>query len=266
MSTTKAWHWGLAACLSISTASLLGSEIDERFEKTMQSQTARVFYSWLCRAVLEAQSASRPVARAYAYLFTQSPRLALELFTTGGTATVAREVGKEALFSATKAYLDHPETVCMELANALYDQGVRDYRENYRLYRRWKAGEAISEAEKQAALSRRPEETIALGKQLFGDTLKYKYTGTEWKQTRGALMSEVAKLEGMSGAWDAATTLGELKGVLDKARSGLAGYPPFQRYVERAREFQEQQTAAQALDALSSAVEAMAKKGQPTYA
>ena len=58
---------------------------------------------------------------------------------------LAKEVAKEALLKATKDLLDHPEKLSMEIANQLMDEGMREYRENYRLYGNWKSGERLTE-------------------------------------------------------------------------------------------------------------------------
>lgn len=206
----------------------------EDLERYFQTQDARVTYSWIVRAMLEAQMAHRPVAQAYAFLVGNLESLSTAAVIGGGPAGVAKELSKEALFSATKAMLDHPEKVTMEMANALMDEGLREYRENYRLYRQWKSGESLTEEERRAYLRRKDAmKKVELGRDLFAETQKYKYHGLEWEQKRNTLMGKVTELEDLSAQWDTLTALNQLRSIIEESNGLLEDYPPYRRFVER---------------------------------
>ena len=214
-----------------------GQEITgEQLDKFLGSRDARIMYSWQIRTLLEAQSAHRPVAQAYAYIFLQAPDLAADLI-EGGPGALAGRVTKDAIFAAAKTIVGHPEKACMEMANTLYDKGLEDYRANYKLYKEYKENGALSKEDRQAFIARGdPLEKVLLGKELFADTLAYKYNAGEWEGVRDRVLSKVAELEGVSSQWDALTTLKEVKEVLAEAKAGLDAYPPYQKHLERMHE------------------------------
>jgi hypothetical protein len=97
----------------------------EDVERYFETRDARITYSWVVRALLEATSASRPVAQAYAFLVGKIESVGVGVAAGGGPAAVAGEIGKEALFTATKKLLDHPEELSMVIANELMNEGMR---------------------------------------------------------------------------------------------------------------------------------------------
>ena len=209
-------------------------------DKYFQTQDARLTYSFTVRALIEAQSLHRPIAPAMAFVFKEGPTLAVDMF-EGGPAAIGADVGEEVLFSTVKSYLDHPESVCMNMANSLYDQGLKEYRANYAVYKKYKSGQPLTETDKQGYLDRRgATDKLLLGKDLFADVMKEKYQGTEWEQTKDKLLGKLAETQKMSKTLDRAMVVKELTNIVTEAKSGLKEYSPYQKHLERVKEMENQ--------------------------
>jgi hypothetical protein len=205
-------------------------------ETSLQSRGARIKYSWQVRITIEALSAHRVPARGYAFLFNKGPALTAQ-FMLGGAPAVGANVSKEILLSTTRDLVGHPEKLSMAVANDLWDEGLREYRENYRLYRKWSEQGSLSAVEMQTMDKNRDDSgKILLGKELFSDIHSYKYDKSQWEDTSKALLSKVAALGEISDQFETAILAKELASIVAQARDGLREYPPWQKHLERTAE------------------------------
>ena len=225
------------AFFSITVATVSGQQpAPEDVEKYFATRDARITYHWVTRSMIEAQMAHRPVARVYAFIAGNMEGFALDV-ALGGPAGFAKGATKELLFDATKAMLGHPEKLCLDLANALMTEGLSEYRANRRLFKKWEKTGMLTEAERTAYLGRRlATAKIRAGKDLFADTLNYKYDNSEWEQVRGRLIGKLADLEGVSTEWDVMTAASKLSSVRSEYQKGLSTYDPYRRHLKRLRE------------------------------
>ncbi|MBM3852735.1 MAG: hypothetical protein FJ399_06225, partial [Verrucomicrobia bacterium] len=83
---------GALVVTSVATAQEAGpprATTREEWQRVLESQKARVAYSWAMRGMIEATWAHRPVAEVYSYVFTEGTGLALDMVTGGPPAVGA---------------------------------------------------------------------------------------------------------------------------------------------------------------------------------
>ncbi len=193
---------------------------------------ARVAYSWIHRAVLEAAVTDRVTAENYTFLGGNLERLSLDAAGVGAPGRSARK----ALFGTVKALLEPPEKVVRELANALVGEGLRAYRANYLIYRQWQSGKKklTEQAQRDFVLRHGALERLRLGRRILTDLGADQGTGPyepgEWDQKRRRLYTRVTEMEYALADTDLLAVLVELQPILDEARAGLEGYPPYQKH------------------------------------
>lgn len=197
----------------------------------LAGRSARVAYSWIHRAVLEAAVTDRVTAENYTFLGGNLERLSLDAAGVGAPGRSART----ALFGTVKALLEPPEKVVRELANALVGEGLRAYRANYLMYRQWRSGEKLTEqAQREFVLRHGALERLTLGRRILADLGADQGTGPyepgEWDQKRRRLYTRVTEMEYALAEADLLAVLVELQPILDEARVGLEGYPPYQKH------------------------------------
>lgn len=197
----------------------------------LAGRSARVAYSWIHRAVLEAAVTDRVTAENYTFLGGNLERLSLDAAGVGAPGRSART----ALFGTVKALLEPPEKVVRELANALVGEGLRAYRANYLMYRQWRSGEKLTEqAQREFVLRHGALERLTLGRRILADLGADQGTGPyepgEWNQKRRRLYTRVTEMEYALAEADLLAVLVELQPILDEARVGLEGYPPYQKH------------------------------------
>ena len=197
----------------------------------LAGRRARVAYSWIHRAVLEAAVTDRVTAENYTFLGGNLELLSLD---AAGVVAPGRSARK-ALFGTVKALLEPPEKVVRELANALVGEGLRAYRTNYVIYHQRLSGEKLTEqAQRDFVLRHGALERLTLGRRILADLGADQGTGPyepgEWDQKRRSLYTRVTEMEYALAEADLLAVLVELQPILDEARAGLEGYPPYQKH------------------------------------
>jgi hypothetical protein len=208
----------------------------QEMKSLMDDKEVRMAYSWQVRTMTEAVINSRGPAKAYAFVFNKSPELTLK-FMLGGGAAVVEGLGKETLLSLTRDMTEHPETVAMAVANAMMDQGLIEYRENCRLYKKWKTSGVLTDEEyEQMAKNVEGINKLALGKDLFTDVMSYKYDKTAQKAMQIALVSQADKVLETGETLGSLVLAAKVAEIVDMAQKGLDAYPPWQRHLKRVRD------------------------------
>lgn len=105
-------------------------------EKVLTNQTIVAVYSMPSKVWLEGvYNVGKPTAKIYAYMAFEGPYIA----SSAAFGVAGVKLGKDLLVEVAQEYIENPERVCENLADALMSVGMESYRRNYTRYKAYKA-------------------------------------------------------------------------------------------------------------------------------
>ena len=207
-------------------------------DESLNNQAIRALYSFPARAWLESvYYVGRPSAKIWAYAAFEGPEMTAAVM----SGTAGNKITKDLLFEAAQDYIESPEKVSEEMADAMMKRGIEGYRRNYARYKQWKKAGELSATERENFVTDNKETNyLSMGKELWTDVQLYKhkegkYANAVDNANKGGklLLGELSRLADMSESWDVATTIARLADVVAKAKSNLESYPPYNDHLER---------------------------------
>ena len=207
-------------------------------DESLNNQAIRALYSFPARAWLESvYYVGRPSAKMWAYAAFEGPEMTAAVM----SGTAGTKITKDLLFEAAQDYIESPEKVSEELADAMMKRGIEGYRRNYARYKQWKKTGDLSATERESFVTDNKETNyFSMGKELWADVQLYKhkegkYANAVDSANKGGKLplGELSRLAGMSESWDVATTIARLEDVVAKAKRNLESYPPYNDHLDR---------------------------------
>ena len=202
----------------------------------------RVWYSWIARAAVEAKSAAKPLNEVYAAILFGAPDFTYAL-AQGGLADVSKEAAKKTLVKVAKRILEHPSEAARRVADREYALGLKAYRENYAVMKRFQDGEVLSEEDARRFMRNEVQvEKMIAANQLIRDINNREFN--DWddpalkagRAVAYSALERIAEVEGRAGEGQLASIAIELHEVVESSRLPLNDYPPYRDYLRRVRD------------------------------
>ena len=241
----------ILACILLIPVRIVAADdhFQSRYEQILKSNDVRVVYSSVTKIAVEGVSWVRHIYGAAEYILLGAPSLTVTLL-TGGPFGLIEKVGWDAIVEMVKEVFQYPESAGRKIAKTAFDLGLRSYRENYRLYTKYRNGGQLSDVEAAIfVVNWFIQDYMGAAKQLYNAITSYERQGSLHEaavdQTQSAVLEALKEQFGGSEYVIAAEmlTLAEsLFTLFDSAESsavGLGAYPPYQEFKVRVLEIEE---------------------------
>jgi hypothetical protein len=227
----------------------VGGYYSQKAAEIMNTQACKINYSLVFKAGVEGTSWVRYIYGPAEYILLGSPSLALSL-TNGGPLGLGKKILWDSVENIIKVAFRHPEKASKKVAKATYDMGLKAYRENYKLYKKHKKGEALSEDEaRRFVINWYVQSYMVAAKKLYNDVTSYEKKD-DFKNVPQLALQQFESLA-IGSAKDSFGPLGEIEvsGLLKLTKgqftviesvigqsAGLGAYPPYQRFKAKVLE------------------------------